>query len=1018
MSMMATPPELPPELPPEPATIVRYQFADGRIPFWPLKGGYANDHRPGTLLPEAREKGAAPKTSAPKTPEKVTEASWETRAELLGPPMEVSWPQRSVEEELPQELAGRSRKNQKDDGNPEGLSRVSRGRSRRVSPGESPNTTESNSPEMATGKVEGKQLEQSRHREDAGLPAPVAEGNPQDSGVVRDEDLDKEDLGKDSICRVRNADQTLDTALDTTTCASPNKEAIAPLEATESKTESTTESRTESRTEATSESRTESRNEATSESRTESTTEATSESRTESTTEATSESRTESTTEATSESEAESREAVAIPSIKPIYDYLGKSLIAKEAAGESEGETRETAAAIPSIKPIYNYLDNSLNKLISIAKPESIPERIVERETRKQQGNREREVAASPSSEANSPPVQKADVVEVSADRQEYDDVRQTVTATGDVLLRVRGAVLNAKWMQVNLLSRIAVAEGDVALNNGEQFLQGNRLEYDIARDRGGIQEGKGQIFLTSASQGLQPTLPTDVAALSGENRPLSRRLRAGEPPQKVTSTGNITVGVGAGRGASLQGNAPGGGINRLRFETDKLNFTADGWEASNVRITNDPFSPPELELRSDRATMRRLSPEQDEIIAKRARLVFDGRFSIPLLRERVILDRSERDPSLIRFGYDGGDRGGLYAESTVDFPVPAPVRFILIPQFFMQKAAQRNGANFRQLLGLKAKLRGNLTPTTSIDGSAVFTSLDFGEANDKLRGSLRLRQQVGGYGVAGEYSYRDRLFNGSLGFQTVRQNLGLVVTSPVIPVAKTGFNLSYQGSAQHIQADTDRLELLQPIRENNLTNLNRFQASAALSRGLLLWQGKPQAATRGKGLRYTPTPILPYIRMFGGLTGVTSAYSNGENQNSLAATIGLQGQFGHFSRKWLDYTGFNLGFSRIWKRGESPFVFDRVPDAKVLSAGITQQVYGPFKLGLQTAINLDTREAISTDYILEYSRRTYGITLRYNPQRELGSLSLRLSDFNWVGGSESFSGASEVRSIDGGVSR
>ena len=950
MSMMATPPELPPE----PAAIVRYQFADGRIPVWPLQGGYANDHRPGTLLPEAREKSAvgetapggklaennsqtratgelisesAPKTSAPTAPEKlaVTEASWETRAELLGPPMEVSWPQKSVEEELPQEQAGRSRKNQKDDGNPEALSRVSRERSRRVSPGESPNTVESNSPEMATGKVEGKQLEQSPQREDAGLPDPVAEGNAQGSGVVREEDLDKE--------------------------------AIAPLEATES----TTESRTES--------------------------------------------------------EAENTETVAIPRIKPIYDYLGKSLIPKEAAGESEAETRETAA-IPRIRPIYNYLDNSFNKLISIARPERIPERILATETRRQQGNREREIAESPSSEANGLPVQKADVVEVSADRQEYDDVRQTVTAAGDVLLRVRGAVLNAKWMQVNLLSRIAVAEGDVALDNGEQLLQGNRLEYDIARDRGGIQEGKGQIFLTSASQGLQPTLPTDVAALSGENRPLSRRLRAGEPPQKVTSTGNITVGVGAGRGASLQGNAPGGGINRLRFETDKLNFTADGWEASNVRITNDPFSPPELELRADRASMRRLSPEQDEIIAKRPRLVFDGRFSIPLLRERAILDRSERDPSLVRFGYDGGDRGGLYAESTVDFPVPAPVRFILIPQFFMQKAIHRNGANFRQLFGFKTKLRGNLTPTTSIDGSAVFTSLDFSEAEDKLRGSLRLRQQVGRYAVAGEYSYRDRLFNGSLGFQTVRQNLGLVVTSPVIPLAKTGFNLSYQGSAQHIKADTDRLELLQPIRENNLTDLNRFQASAALSRGLLLWQGKPQAATRGKGLRYTPTPILPYVRMFGGLTGVASAYSNGEKQNSLAATIGLQGQFGHFSRKWLDYTGFNLGFSRIWKRGESPFVFDRVPDAKVLSAGITQQVYGPFKLGLQTAINLDTREAISTDYILEYSRRTYGITLRYNPQRELGSLSLRLSDFNWVGGSESFSGASEVRSVDGGVSR
>ena len=971
MSILATPPELPA---PEPTAIVRYQSSD-LAPALVPEGREKNSAGERAIAMEAKAlaetgseaspqreliPGYAPTRPAPTAPETTAagDSSWETRAELLGPPMEVSWPQRPVAEELRQELAVEARKNKENEDNPEGLSQVNQQRS--------PNAG-SDSLSVPAGKVESKQLEESRGREDAAArgevdsqtatpsetaaknraehreTAPAAEGNARNPGVTRAEDLEQE--------------------------------AIAPLEKTiEEKTQSA------------------------------------------------------------GDSVAQTREAVAIPRIRPIYNYLGKSLIPTEARGESEGESRE-AVAIPRIRPIYDYLGNKLKKSINVAIPETIPEAMPEAmpeaiteampeaitetipETIERQGNRETEITESPSPDANGVPVKKADVVEVRADSQEYDDREQTVTAAGDVLLRVRGALLNAKWVQVNLLSRIAVAEGNVALNNGEQFLQGDRLEYDIARDRGGMEQGKGQIFLTSASRGLQPTLPTDVAALSGENRPLSKRLRAGEPPQNVTSTGGISVGVGAGRGASLQGSAPGSGINRLRFESEQLNFTANGWEASNVRITNDPFSPPELELRADRATMRRLSPQQDEIIAKRPRLVFDGRFSIPLLRERAILDRSERDPSLIRFGYDGGDRGGLYAESTVDFPVPAPVRFVLIPQFFMQKAIQRNGANFRQLFGLKAKLRGNLTPTTSIDGSAVFTTLDFGEANDKLRGSLRLRQQVGRYAVAGEYSYRDRLFNGSLGFQTVRQNLGLVVSSPVIPLAKTGFNLSYQGSAQHIKADTDRLDLLEPIRENNLANLNRFQASAALSRGLLLWKGKPLASTRAKGLRYTPTPVLPYIRMFGGLTGVASAYSNGENQNSLAATIGIQGQFGHFSRKWLDYTGFNVGFSRIWKNGESPFVFDRVPDAKVLSAGISQQVYGPFKLGLQTAINLDTREAISTDYILEYSRRTYGITLRYNPQRELGSLTLRLSDFNWVGGSESFSGT-DVRSVDGGVSR
>jgi len=85
------------------------------------------------------------------------------------------------------------------------------------------------------------------------------------------------------------------------------------------------------------------------------------------------------------------------------------------------------------------------------------------------------------------------------------------------------------------------------------------------------------------------------------------------------------------------------------------------------------------------------------------------------------------------------------------------------------------------------------------------------------------------------------------------------------------------------------------------------------------------------------------------------------------------------------------------------------------LSVGVTQQIYGPFRLGVQTSINVNTGRDLSTDYVLEYSRRTYGVVLRYNPTLELGSLTLRISDFNWVGGTDPFSG-SEVQPVLGGV--
>ncbi len=65
---------------------------------------------------------------------------------------------------------------------------------------------------------------------------------------------------------------------------------------------------------------------------------------------------------------------------------------------------------------------------------------------------------------------------------------------------------------------------------------------------------------------------------------------------------------------------------------------------------------------------------------------------------------------------------------------------------------------------------------------------------------------------------------------------------------------------------------------------------------------------------------------------------------------------------------------------------------------GINQQIYGPIRLGFQTSLDLNDNDEISTDYLLEYSRRTYNVTLRYNPVLEVGSFSLRISDFNFRG--------------------
>lgn len=610
-------------------------------------------------------------------------------------------------------------------------------------------------------------------------------------------------------------------------------------------------------------------------------------------------------------------------------------------------------------------------------------------------------------------------IVEVYADNQVYDQERQVVTAEGNVEVRFDGAVVNADRLQISLENLISVGEGNVVVSRGDQILQGQRLTFNFVQDNGSIQSGRGEVFIPTAGSDLS-FLPTD-AGTGVPKEPLSDRVSRNQPVSNVASPGGINVVVGGGSDArNVPGGQTGGGeVRRIRFQADTIEFYPKGWQARNVRLTNDPFSPPEVEVRADRVTVTRVSPTEDRLRTSGQRIVFDQRFSVPIPIDSQRIDKNRRDVTpIVSFGYDGDQRGGFFVERGFDVVDTGQVRFSLTPQFYAQRAVQ-GGSNFASWFGLRGKVTGNLSPRTTVEANGQLTSFDLGKFENNFRANARLNQALGNvnpHTLGVEYTYRDRFFNGTLGFQEVQTSLGATVFSPIIPLGKSGLNFRYQAGAQYINANTDRPELLAVNRTNNRVSLARLQGVASIDGGVNLWQGKPLPPTQNQGLQYTPNPVVPYLRAFGSVTGASSYYTSGDNQATLIGSLGLIGQIGNFSRPFLDYTGFNISYSQGFNSGASPFLFDRAVDNRVLSAGITQQIYGPFRLGFQTSINLDTGSQSSTDYTLEYSRRSYGITLRYNPILELGAISFRLSDFNWSGGTDPFSDPSQVKPVFGGV--
>ncbi len=634
---------------------------------------------------------------------------------------------------------------------------------------------------------------------------------------------------------------------------------------------------------------------------------------------------------------------------------------------------------------------------------------------------------------------QPTQVLELISDEQQYNSQENTITAKGHVQLNFGDSILVADHLRVNLRDNLAVAEGDVILKRGQQVLRGKRFEYYFSQDRGVVFEANGEIYQPSTSRDLRANLPnvTNYGLYSGLS--LNDRLSLNQPLQRVTTAGGFEFVAGDTPGVEQQSetgsrSAQGGGaVNRVRFQAQRIDFDGREWTAQKIRLTNDPFSPPELEIQADRAEFRSLDPLMNEVRFANSVVVFDQTNPIPLLQNILIVDRKDREPGYLSFGFDGENRGGFYIQGNFDLVNNDSVRFTLSPQYLIQKAIspssfpQANPTNSPEcgfcssVFGLLSNLNVKFDERFSFNGIVSLSSLELNQLGSYTRAQLELKQLIGDlahpYDLRAQYNYRQQLFNGSLGYQTVNNSYGLLLVSPTIPLGTSQIYLNFQVSVQDIQAPTDLSYLLPANATNDLLDLVRYQGAVSLNRTFTLWLGNALPPTQEGGLKYTPVPVQPYIKLNLGLSTVDNLYSNGDNQGSLSGTVRLFGQFGNFSRPYFDYTGFDVSFTQGLVGNSSPFLFDRYVDTQVVTLGITQQIYGPIRFGIQSSYSLTAGKEISTDYFIEYSRRTYNILIRYNPILELGSINLRISDFNWNGNPGRFEG-SQVQPVVQGVTR
>ncbi len=582
-----------------------------------------------------------------------------------------------------------------------------------------------------------------------------------------------------------------------------------------------------------------------------------------------------------------------------------------------------------------------------------------------------------------------AQALRLRSDQQTFNPSTEIFEAEGNVEMVLGRSVLRADRMTIDIPRQIAVAEGNVQVELGDQRIQGDRLEYDFGQETGVLEPAFGQINLGS--------LPVDVA-----NSGLSNDLLNGAPQTEPDRF--------------------------IRFQADRVTFDVDTWQAENLRVTNDPFDPPELEVRTPQASAF-LRPDGTSLItAQPGQLVFDQVFFLPIPVSFRLDQLSDQPPISVFFDdFDEEEiRRGLVIQPNFEILDDSNVSWVISPQFYPQRLLEEeNGLD--DGYGLRTDLRV-VQPNTG-QSTHIFAELRgfvFDEFSERLRLQVEHSIPTGDGGVVTySYNFRERFFSGLLGFEIVENRLGAQYSSPVLTLGESGIEFSYQASVDQIDAlgqdppveDVDIAE-----EETDRLQLTRFQLGTALSRSFQLWQpsitetGDPvltaQASSDSPPFRFSPGPIEQGLWLNTGVSTSQSLYTSGETQSYVAGSVGIDAVIGSFMADTFDYTNIRVTYSNGFLSGASPFLFDRITTREQLVLGGLQQLFGPVRAGAETTVDLQSGRSVDTTYQLNYDRRTYGLSLRYNPVRETGALELRVDSFNWgdVG-----AGETEVR---GGIER
>ncbi len=591
--------------------------------------------------------------------------------------------------------------------------------------------------------------------------------------------------------------------------------------------------------------------------------------------------------------------------------------------------------------------------------------------------------------------------LEIFADKQ-YDYDQNIYLAKGNAKVIMNGAILRADLISYDRLSNTINAEGNVRFKRRGQYLRGKIFKYNFIEKEGEIEDSFGFIDIDNVIEDLKLTNDSERLVIENNSgNDLKYNMGIDFIDGIQFAIGNIQL----PENQITRTDKSIGSINNWRYKAKLISIEENGWKSEKMTFTNDPFDPIQISFEAFDVTARE---EDDEMVITSSEnyLNFKGIARIPIGEKRFGGEKKKK--SRFELIFDGKDRDGLVLIRRNDpIRLNESINIDLKPQFLIQRALKgesnsyeedNNTINFLDLIGLDLNIDAEYEDW-KYEIRNDFSTLNIDHLFKGLRHSSTFTRELKSH-FLNEVdlnvftAYRFRAWNGTIGETEIKSAYGGFLDK------SNEFNLGEIKNRLNFRIGLANYEA-EKLFTNELTSLWRSSLFVSLDSDYYLWQSNVENLEKEAKSRLSPVLIKPELIL---RTKINSAYFNYEDGNDQAFIklgAGPELRLGNLTRNFLDYTRISIMPGIKIKSGNSPFKFDNAIDLRTINLALTQQLYGPLILSLESNVNVDSksdnyREYFGTKLGLLLHKRAYECGLYFHPNENAGGVYFRLNGFKF----------------------